>query len=151
VKKLASILFVSMTVAAFAFAAKIDGKKAKEVMKVADELEFRVTDIFGATMSRPEGVVKMEITNKADTMVVVDLSKFTAMSINEERISVAPTRLQRLDGSEMPLGDIFEPVRKIKAGKTLKASIPFMGELLLSKEKPLKLYWKGVELFDIYE
>ena len=150
-KTLASILFVSITIAASAFAAKIDGKKAKEVTKVADGLEFRITDIFGATMTRPEGVIKTEITNKADSMVIVDLSNFTAMSINEERIRVAPKRLQRIDGSEMPLGDIFEPIRKIKVGKTLKASIPFMGTLLLSKEKPLKLYWKGVELFDIYE
>jgi len=151
VKKLASILLVSITVAASAFAAKIDGKKAKEVTKVADGLEFRVTDFFSTTVSKPEGVIKMEITNKADSLVVVDLSNFTAMSINEEGISVAPKRLQRIDGSEMPLGQIFEPIRKIKAGKTLKASIPFMGPLFLSKEKPLKLYWKGIELFDIYQ
>jgi len=151
VKNLASVLIISIALAASAFAATIEGKKSKEVTKVEDGLEFRVIDIAGTSRYNPKGYLKIEITNKADSLVEIDLSNFAVMNIDEQLVRVTPKQMLRNDGLEMTSDRIFEPMRKIKAGKTLKINIPFMGPLVLTKVKPIKLYWDSILLFDIYE
>lgn len=144
-------LLISFAIASSAFAVRIDGKKPKEAPKTLDGLEFKMTDISGSSRFSDKGYVKMEIRNLTDSLVVVDLDNFTAIDIEERMVKVMPKQTMRNDGMEMVSDRIFEPVRKVKAGKTLKETVPFTGPLVLDKEKPVKLYWGKILLFEILD
>ena len=147
----AAVLLIPFAIAASAFAVQIDGKKPKEAPKTLDGLEFKVIDISGNSRFNDKGFIRLEIKNLTDSLVVVDLNNFTAVDIEEHIVKVQPKQMLRNDGMEMVSDRVFEPIRKVKAGKTLKETVPFIGPLVTIKEKPVKLYWGNILLFEIYD
>ncbi|MEA2062692.1 MAG: hypothetical protein U9P14_03245 [Gemmatimonadota bacterium] len=146
------VVFLSMFIyTTTALALNIDGKKLKETTIPIDGIEYRIIHVLSRGGYWPR--INIEITNKRDSVICVDFTKFNAVDADGKQINVVyPIEYHPLTGSLNSQINITPCVHMIQPGAHIEVYLPVNGSLSFKKDTPFVIYYgKNTKIAEIYD